>query len=110
MVVWWMIRAKPDGLLDFFRFKSVGCIIPLNDDRALLRRDKLGGSATAAAVRGAGGAAAGRAQGSTRTVGREGWEREEARGWSKKKRKLWLKWIQGLLLFARSSNTERYGS
>jgi len=46
-VVWWKVRVKPDGLPDLFRFKSVDWIIPLNDDRALLSRDKLGGSATA---------------------------------------------------------------
>jgi len=45
-VVWWKVRVKPDGLPDLFRFKSVDWIIPLNDDRALLSRDKLGGSAT----------------------------------------------------------------
>ena len=45
-VVWWKVRVKPDGLPDLFRFKSVDWITPLNDDRALLSRDKLVGSAT----------------------------------------------------------------
>ena len=45
-VVWWKVQVKPNGLPDLFRFKSVDWIAPLNDDRALLSRDKLGGSST----------------------------------------------------------------
>ena len=45
-VVWWKVQVKPDGLPDLFRFKSVDWITPLNDDRALLSRDKLDSSAT----------------------------------------------------------------
>ena len=49
-VVWWKVRVEPDGLSDLFRFKSVDWITPLNDDRALLSRYKLNGSATALSV------------------------------------------------------------
>jgi len=48
-VVWWKVWVKPDRLSDLFRFKSVNWITPLNDDRALLSRDKLGGYATVSA-------------------------------------------------------------